>query len=127
MAPSNELMQWLRNFSLQIPYLLVLLCGIVVATRRLDRFPAASKLALGGLSLLLSVSLIGSGLILWVNQLQRMGWGWPQIESLMLVYRLVTSLLQATALGLLIAAVFVRRGDSEFLDECDWGSGPETK
>ena len=126
MAPSNELMQWLKNFSLQIPYLLVLLCGIVVATRRLDRFPTASKLALGGLSLLLSVSLIGSGWILWVNQLQRMGWGWPQIESLMLAYGLVTSLLRATALGLLIAAVFVRRGESEFLDEYDLGSGRET-
>lgn len=100
-----------RGLGIRLPYLLVLVGGLVVVLMRWSRHPRASLMALLGIAVLLLSSLA----TLVVYDLVSMAmnrWQWPmeRAELLFTATSFLVFTVDAVGVALLLAAVFRERG-----------------
>ena len=107
---STEIIAYLSLLVQDIPVMLVLLIGMVLAIVFWSRHPGVSRLTLIALLLFLARQLLGPLVSLWLTLNQRpLGGDARGLGFAMLGIGIVSSVIQAIGYGLLLAAVFAGR------------------
>ncbi len=104
---SNDLFDLFRNIALQMVSLLTLVICLAIVLSRWKRHPRVSLIAAVGLILLILHGLVFDVAYVWLPR-----WfspGYFSVDTLYMIFGLVTSLTLAIAFAVLLLAVFIDR------------------
>lgn len=110
MESSVEIWQFFRSLAQQLPSMLTLLACMIFCLVRAKRHPRVSLIAAFSLFYLLIHGLLFAGVYTWVPAWFRTDRSPAEMQTFMMVLRLIYNTTLALGLGLLLAAIFMRRG-----------------
>ena len=104
---------FLSSLAVMLPQFIVIIIGIIFSIMNWSHFPKASKMALGGLGIMLFIGILG--LAVTVIQIQLPLWygaqSYTTIAYINTSVRFVLNIIWAVGLGLLIYAVWSGRNE----------------
>ena len=109
MDSSDQLWQFFRSLLQQLPSILTLLGCLVFCLVRTKRHPRVALIAAFSLFYLLIHGIVFAGVYTWVPTWFVAGRSREGIQTFMMVLRLIHNTSLALGLGLLLAAIFMRR------------------
>ena len=108
MEAQDQLWLFFRNLSQQLPSLLTLVGCIIFAITRWSRYPKVSLFAVLSLLFLLIHGIVFTAVYVWLpDWLDRSNSS--SFQTVMMIVRLIYNATLAFGLGLLLAAIFMRR------------------
>ena len=107
MSPESGFTALLNNL-VSLPILVVLIAGLGIAVRHQPRYPRASLLAAGALTVALIQFALGIGLQVWLNRVNA-GGGYSQVGAYLSLFGVVRMLLEVLIWVLVLMAVFIDR------------------
>ena len=110
MDSSDQLWQFLRSLLQQLPSTITLLGCVIFCIVRAKRHPRVSVVAALSLIYLLLHGLFFAGVYTWVPSWFRGDRSPSEMQTFMMVLRLIYNTTLALGFGLLLAAIFMRRG-----------------
>jgi hypothetical protein len=110
MESSDQLWQFFRSLLQQLPSMLTLLGCLIFCLTRVKRHPRVSLIAAFSLFYLLIHGVLFAGVYTWVPTWYFAGQWRADSQTFMLVLRLIYNISLAVGLGLLLVAIFMRRG-----------------
>ena len=110
MDSSDQLWQFFRSLLQQLPSTLTLLGCVIFCIVRAKRHPRVSVVAALSLIYLLLHGLFFAGVYNWVPTWFRADRSPAEMQTFMMVLRLIYNTTLAVGIGLLLAAIFMRRG-----------------
>lgn len=109
MEPSLQLWQFFRSLAQQLPSMLALLGCLIFCLLRAKRHPRVSLIAAFSLFYLLVHGILFAAVYTWIPTLL-MGERSPsEMQTFMMVLRLIYNTTLALGFGLLLTAIFMRR------------------
>lgn len=109
MDASDQLWQFFRSLLQQLPSTLTLLGCLIFCVVRAKRQPRVSVVAALSLFYLLLHGLLFAGVYTWVPAWFRADRSPAEMQTFMMVLRLIYNTTLALGFGLLLAAIFMRR------------------
>lgn len=110
MESSDQLWQFFRGLFQQLPSMLTFVGCIIFCLARAKRYPRVSLIAGFSLFYLLLHGIVFAGVYTWVPTWFMAGRPPSESQTFMMVLRLIYNISLAIGLGLLLAAIFMRRG-----------------
>jgi hypothetical protein len=115
MDSSDQLWQFFRSLLQQLPSMLTLLGCLIFCVVRAKRHPRVSVVAALSLVYLLLHGLVFAGVYTWVPAWFMADRSPAEMQTFMMVLRLIYNTTLAVGFGLLLAAIFMRRGPTPAL------------
>ena len=112
MDSSVQLWQFFRSLLQQLPSMLTLLGCLIFCMVRAKRHPRVSMIAAFSLFYLLLHGLLFAGVYTWVPIWFMADRSPAEMQTFMMVLRLIYNTTLAVGFGLLLAAIFMRRGQT---------------
>lgn len=109
MDSSDQLWQFFRTLLQQLPSTLALFGCLILCIVRAKRHPRVSVIAALSLLFLLLHGLVFAGVYTWVPTWFRADRSPEEMQTFMMVLRLIYNTTLALGFGLLLAAIFTRR------------------
>lgn len=110
METGNLIIEYLTRLATQLPTLIVLVVGVILALVRWRRHPLVSALACAGIAIVFVNSIVMTGMWTWVPQYLFESGRDPDVVNVLLrVMGIVSEVIYTAGLALLLVAVFVRR------------------